>query len=243
MASEIIRYIRVSPQANLNCSCRQQVVLANASIVEVSQQSFPDLYFALRGGGNNFGIVTRFDLETFPQGQMWGGMRSYPITANASILSALEIFAVNASTDPDAALIVAFAYAEGEYFAATDIEYAKPIIGPPVFDEFMDIESITSTLRITTLSNLTEEFKTVNPSGFREFYTTATFKNTPNLQNQILELFVTEIDSITDAEGIVPALVLQPITTDVISYFSKNGGNALGIAESDGPLIRKLASL
>ena len=218
-------------------------MLANASIVEVNQQSFPDLYFALRGGGNNFGIVTRFDLETFPQGQMWGGMTSYPITANASLLRALEKFAANASTDPDAALILAFAYAEGEYFATTDIEYAKPIISPPVFHDFMDVETITSTLRVTTLSNLTEELKTVNPSGFREFYTTATFKNTLNLQNQILELFVREIDSVKDAEDIVPALVLQPITTDVISYFSKNGGNALGIAESDGPLICTLASL
>ena len=170
-------------------------------------------------------------------------MTYYPITANASLLSALEDFVINAPTDPDAALIVAFAYAEGEYVAATDIEYAKPIVDPPIFQEFLDIESVASTLRITSLSNLTEELKTANPSGFREFYSTATFKNTPNLQNQILELFVTEVNSIKDAEGILPALVLQPITTDVISYFSKNGGNALGIAESDGPLICKLISL
>ena len=217
-------------------------MLANASITEVNQQSFPDLYFALRGGGNNFGIVTRFDLETFPQGQMWGGMTYYSITANASLLDALRNLTANAPTDPDAALIVAFAYAEGEYVAATDIEYAKPIVDPPIFQDFMDIESIASTLRITTLSNLTEELKTANPSGFREFYSTATFKNTPNLQNQILEIFVTEVNGIKDADGILPALVLQPVTTDVISYFSKNGGNALGIAESDGPLICKLAA-
>ena len=218
-------------------------MLANTSIVEVNRQSFPDLYFALRGGGNNFGIVTRFDLETFPQGQMWGGMTYYPITANASLLSALENFADSAPTDPDAALIVAFAYAEGQYVATIDIEYAKPVIDPPIYQEFTNIKSIASTLRITTLSNLTEEFKTVNPSGFREFYSTATFKNTPNLQNQILELFIKEVNSIKDAKGILPALVLQPITTDVISHFSKNGGNALGIAESDGPLICKLPSL
>jgi hypothetical protein len=39
----------------------------------VNHFSHPDLYYALRGGGNNFGIVTRFDMETFPQGKMWGG--------------------------------------------------------------------------------------------------------------------------------------------------------------------------
>lgn len=31
------------------------------------------MYWALRGGSNNFGIVTHFDLETYPQGQLWGG--------------------------------------------------------------------------------------------------------------------------------------------------------------------------
>ncbi|KAH8798627.1 hypothetical protein F5884DRAFT_870039 [Xylogone sp. PMI_703] len=50
-----------------------EVVLANGSIANVSQQTYPDLYFALRGGGNNFCIVTRFYFETHEQGQLWGG--------------------------------------------------------------------------------------------------------------------------------------------------------------------------
>ena len=54
------------------------MVLANGQIANVNQQSNPDLYFALRGGGNNFGIVTRFDLETFSQGKMCEWIRSLP---------------------------------------------------------------------------------------------------------------------------------------------------------------------
>ncbi|KAJ0419640.1 hypothetical protein BJY00DRAFT_285658 [Aspergillus carlsbadensis] len=41
-----------------------ELVLANGTITNVNQASHPDLFFALRGGGNNFGIVTRFDFET-----------------------------------------------------------------------------------------------------------------------------------------------------------------------------------
>jgi hypothetical protein len=48
-------------------------VLANGSISEINLSSNPELYWALRGGGNNFGIVTRFDIETHPQPPMWGG--------------------------------------------------------------------------------------------------------------------------------------------------------------------------
>ena len=70
----------------------------------------------------------------------------------------------------------------------------------------------------------------------RELYTTATFHNNATLMGKILALFMSEVTTIQNATGILPALVQQPITKDVISYFSKNGGNALGIAESDGPL-------
>jgi hypothetical protein len=43
-----------------------EVVLANSSIVEVSATNNPDLFWALKGGSNNFGIVTRFDMKTIP---------------------------------------------------------------------------------------------------------------------------------------------------------------------------------
>lgn len=213
------------------------MVLANGQIKDVNQKSYPDLYFALRGGGNNFGIVTRFDLETFPQGKMWGGMVVHPATANASIYRAFENFANNAPKDPDAALITAYAYFQGGYFFSNDYEYAKPIAYPPVFKEFTSIPNITSTMRITTLSDLTLELNASSPGGFRETYTTATFKNSADLQIIITNLFVTEIDKLKGAKGFLPALVMQPITEPMIHLFQKNGGNALGIAEAEGPLI------
>jgi hypothetical protein len=48
-------------------------VVANGTIVNANQDEHPDLYFALRGGGNNFGIVTRLDFETHRSGSFWGG--------------------------------------------------------------------------------------------------------------------------------------------------------------------------
>lgn len=43
-----------------------QVVLASAAIVDANSKTNPDLFKALKGGSNNFGIVTRFDMKTFP---------------------------------------------------------------------------------------------------------------------------------------------------------------------------------
>ncbi|MBC9719414.1 FAD-binding oxidoreductase [Streptomyces sp. TRM66268-LWL] len=45
-----------------------EVVLASGEVLEVSPAQHPDLFWALRGGGGNFGIVTRFTLQAHPFG-------------------------------------------------------------------------------------------------------------------------------------------------------------------------------
>ncbi|KAF4838719.1 FAD-dependent monooxygenase yanF [Colletotrichum tropicale] len=53
-----------------------EVVLGDGSIVTASNTENEDLFTALKGGGNNLGIVTRFDMRTFtvPQGGAYGGL-------------------------------------------------------------------------------------------------------------------------------------------------------------------------
>jgi hypothetical protein len=43
-----------------------QVVLANSSVVTASKTENPDLFWALRGAGSSFGVVTNFKYQTFP---------------------------------------------------------------------------------------------------------------------------------------------------------------------------------
>ncbi len=205
--------------------------------------SYPDLFFALRGGGNNFGIVTRFDLETFPQDLMWGGSQTYPITAAASLIRAFVNVAHNGPSDPDAALLLNFFYYNGTFLSNTDMEYAKPIVNPAIFHGVTMVESFASTMRITNLTDLVLELQEKNPSGFRETYFTATYQTDAALITEILDIYMSEVETIKDAENVLPAITIQPITQNTIAHFRKRGGNALGISESDGPLTRKPSSL
>lgn len=150
-----------------------QIVLADGSIREVSYSSqYSDLYWALRGGGNNFGIVTRFELAAYPQGDLWAGSETFLYTNEtaAAINSAFYYLGINAPSDPYAQVIIAYAYAQSQdvYIIASDLQYAKPIPNPHILQNFTSIAgAISSTLRIVDLANLTVEFNNTNPGGFR----------------------------------------------------------------------------
>jgi hypothetical protein len=47
------------------------VVLASGEIVEASHTKYPDLFWALRGAGHNFGIVTSLEVQTYDVPSNW----------------------------------------------------------------------------------------------------------------------------------------------------------------------------
>lgn len=69
-------------------------------------------------------------------------------------------------------------------------------------------------------------------------YWTFTFKNSAELMDEIVAIYMEEVEKVKDAPGIVPSAVFQPITTGITKHFAKNGGNALGL-DGQGPLTRK----
>lgn len=57
-----------TPRTGFACDnvVNYEVILANGEILNANASSHPDLWRALKGGSSNFGIVTRFDIDTFP---------------------------------------------------------------------------------------------------------------------------------------------------------------------------------
>ena len=58
-----------------------EVVTADGSILEVDEDNHPDLFWAIRGGGGNFGVVTRFRFRLHELPEVYGGILVLPATA------------------------------------------------------------------------------------------------------------------------------------------------------------------
>lgn len=64
-----------------------EMVTADAGRLQVSATEHPDLFWAIRGGGGNFGVVTRFEFALHPVGpQITAGLIVYPFAQAQSVL-------------------------------------------------------------------------------------------------------------------------------------------------------------
>lgn len=130
------------------------------------------MYWALRGGGNNFGIVTRFDLGTLPQGDFWAGSNTYTYSPELAQRFNSAFYWLNVNADPYAAIILVYVYIQKAkiYAIVTDLEYTKPQSYPPAFQNFTSLPSesqLANTMRIANLTAVVAEFNASNPHGFR----------------------------------------------------------------------------
>jgi FAD/FMN-containing dehydrogenase len=66
------------------------LVTADGEFVTASPKSHPDLFWAVRGGGGNFGVATSFDFRLHPQGDVLAGFVAYPVARAREVLSVYQ---------------------------------------------------------------------------------------------------------------------------------------------------------
>ncbi|KAM0324373.1 hypothetical protein ACHAQA_008154 [Verticillium albo-atrum] len=216
-----------------------EVVSATGIILTATAKQNPNLFWALRGGGNNFGIVTSFTFKTIPLpgGKMWGGTKTFMEPALDQVVDAFAGMVTDSPKDPNAGLWVAFLKNSGLKLAATELWYAKPDGGDaPIFDAFNAITPIADSTQNQVLPDYTDIHQASNPFGLREVYYVITVKADARIAKIARDIFYEEHPAADGVAGSNPVMIFQAITEGQIRHMSDNGGNALGINLQDGPL-------
>ncbi|KAL8659532.1 MAG: hypothetical protein Q9226_000374 [Calogaya cf. arnoldii] len=224
------------------------VVLANGQTVVASPQQHPDLYKALRGGGNNFGIVTRFTLRTFEQGRIWGGFILNPPNTTVENLQRLQEFntASGNAVDRDATNNQVHLYdANGRSAVLNILVYTRPIKNPEILRPFSNLEpQMSNSMRITSLSEMTpqavhgksserqkgDEERTARRLTYdSNAWASFSFANNATIIAHVLDLADEAFGPIKAIPGFSAFFSFQPISREIIQHMRSKGGNVLGI--------------
>lgn len=72
-----------------------ELVTAGGAILRVDTENHPDLFWALRGGGGNFGVVASFEFRLHPVSEVFAGLIVHPFDAAADLLRFCREFAAS----------------------------------------------------------------------------------------------------------------------------------------------------
>ncbi|KAM9883721.1 FAD binding domain-containing protein [Verticillium dahliae] len=223
-----------------------EVVLADGSVVNANKHDNPRLFKALKRGGSNLGIVTRFDMATFPKKIMYGGIMFIDWKHKDELVDSMIEVISDSEEKPGDSMIVMYAYNASAAapmmgtipMSATGDEDARP---------FRGMDQMTAAMDMRTRWTYGELLAVMQHNGGkRNSWYTLCFHNDKRIMDKAEELFHTLI---VDAEKAFPNaswslnFVFQPLPK-VVAKFS--GGNALGLQHSlthDGILFAGEATL
>jgi hypothetical protein len=144
-------------------------VLASGEVVRANNEENHELWIALRGGLNNFGIVTSFKMRTFKAGNLWGGVAYYMPDSFSQLAEATVDFVKN-ETDEDTHIMSSAGYGYGHRVVTCCLYHTKGEENPPSLQPFTSLPGRIEqhgTLRTGTHMNFCDELSKFTQDGVR----------------------------------------------------------------------------
>lgn len=226
-------------------------MVASGEVITATASSYPDLWRALKGGSNNFGVVTRFIVRCFPSTDIWSGFIHAPNSQSLKALTALHESVKRAdpkssgiSIDPHAAgPITCFTYVQalGIRIVTVHLAYTRVPEEPRQWSaywrgsKFASLWRLWSTFKVQTLTSSMEEMNGSSPPGKRWSFSTTTIKNDLSTITAAHTIYNEAISSLRNVTGLIYGIVMQPLLP---SWTRKGDPSPLGIHEAtDDALI------
>jgi FAD/FMN-containing dehydrogenase len=165
-----------------------EIVTAEGRVLTTHQTGYPDLFWALRGGAGNFGIVSSLTFRAHAVSRVFGGMVAYPRDQAVKVLRAYRNFMAHAPDEltvyaglmstpdgtPMVALMMCYCGSESDGERAT-----KPLreIATPIFEAIQPMP-------FTDMQRLADQ---ANPEGINNYWRSTFVKD---LTDEVIDLIV-----------------------------------------------------
>ncbi|KAF7375798.1 FAD-binding PCMH-type domain-containing protein [Mycena sanguinolenta] len=197
-----------------------ELVKPNGDIASITEASDPDLFFGLKGGQNNFGIVTQITLKTFPQGQVWGGLITYTLAQIPAVSAAVAQFVSNV-TDPKAAIIPTYNFLLGQPGISHVMFYDAPTPPPGIFDAFLAIPHLTEDVSTRSFTSLVQSAPSNATTGARgAFHTVSLLDYSPTVISAILNETIFWGSHLAPFSGSFISYDIEPFLPTIFSHAS-----------------------
>ncbi|KAI1436635.1 hypothetical protein GGR50DRAFT_199188 [Xylaria sp. CBS 124048] len=225
-----------------------EIVLGSGDIITASQEQHMELFQALKGGNNNFGIVTRFTMNTIKCQEVWGGLALLTRETIPAVLSAIVNFTSNTRRDPDSNLVSIITHSP-QTQGTSVVMYWAQVAGnaqSPAYHELRTIPQVMNTMEITSHQELADGFSL--PAGLYNIWYTLTVKNDVRMMAEASRLHDELVDKLRThmPDGnFTTQCVLQPLPKLYAERSEARGGNSLGLErhQQDGVLVLLTAML
>lgn len=200
-------------------------MLATGDIVNANAKENVDLWKALRGGSNNFAIVTSITLRTFPQGAFWGGQTFHALGTRKAHFQAMEDLIASHPYDTYAHFIntlvisnMTQAWIVGDSLQYTQSDPPQPF--PEVFKPFTNIQRVPifpggpdNTLRVDNVTNFLLEYSSLATYKKRWLFATISFGNSAVMMEEFFQLANQTVQPFITLPDFQLSISYQPLPT------------------------------
>ncbi|KAK0642631.1 putative FAD-linked oxidoreductase [Lasiodiplodia hormozganensis] len=216
-----------------------EVVLANGTIVNANATSHPDLFWALKGGNNNFGVVTHYDLHTVDtEGAMYGGIMYYPESSLDQVADVIYDYHVHQAVDDVYTHTLpqyGFNGTTNETISFTPVVYNKAVDElPEIMKPWIEVNYTKSTLKKRQYTDLAVELNDGFADGLVQEQRVFTVYADAQLYKDLWWNYRVWLQQFRDVDGFYGLHVNMPITPRQVQEGVAKGTNALGLDAQAG---------
>ncbi|KAJ5502247.1 hypothetical protein N7463_005121 [Penicillium fimorum] len=201
------------------------IVLGNGTLTTASATANPDLFWALKGGASNYGIVTKFTLKTYAMPHISTTVQIFNETSTPAFSQAICDWAVGNSDSPVAAgSVITMTYnTTTKQMSSSLLGVQAGISNPPSeFRNFTAIPGVMKTHNVTTGKQWASNLDTPM-NMFRVMFSHHTMIPDADVFTTMIETWKKAVKDIADVKGLNPTFVAN-ISPASAARVSKTNG-------------------